>query len=377
LKPIFVAAGEASGDLHAAALIRALQARHSGLRFFGLGGEQMRATGVELLYDLSALAVAGFWEVAKRILHFRKIFHTVLERIDAEKPALAILIDYPGMNLRLAHELKKRGIKVVYYIVPQVWAWKPGRIKQIEERVDLLLSILPFEKQLFDPTKLRCEFVGHPLLDTIGIETPTPTFHERHKIDSAAKIIALLPGSRKVEIERHYRIMLAAISLLQKSDVSVVPFVAIRREINPSFYANAEREAGIKPVHITEERYDLLKSANVSLVASGTATLEAALCGRPFCVVYQTGWITYQIAKRLISLKNVGLVNIVAGETIVPEFLQAEMNPENLATFCRGMLTDYSAPETMMSKLSLVRGRLGKPGAAEHSAMLIAQEFLQ
>jgi lipid-A-disaccharide synthase len=377
LKPIFVAAGEASGDLHAAALIRALQARHGGLRFFGLGGDQMRTAGVDLLYDLSALAVAGFWEVAKRLVHFRRVFHTVLDRVDAEQPALAILIDYPGMNLRLARELKNRGIKVVYYIVPQVWAWKPGRIRQIEERVDLLLSILPFEKQLFDPTKLRCEFVDHPLLDTISVEADPQTFHMKHGIDPAAKIIALLPGSREVEIERHYHIMLAAVALLQKSDISVMPFVAIRKEVEASLYAIAEREAGISPVHITEERYDLLKSANASLVASGTATLEAALCGRPFCVVYQTGWITYQIAKRLINLKNVGLVNIVAGETIVPEFLQAEMKPENLAAFCRSMLSDPSASEIMMQKLSLVRGRLGKPGAAEHAAVLIAREFLE
>lgn len=377
MKSIFVAAGEASGDLHAAALIRALQARHGGLRFFGLGGEQMRTAGVDLLYDLSALAVAGFWEVAKRLVHFRRVFRKVLDRVDTEKPTLAILIDYPGMNLRLARELKDRGIKVVYYIVPQVWAWKPGRIHQIEERVDLLLSILPFEKQLFDPTKLRCEFVGHPLLDTVSIEASPQMFRAKHRIEPAAKIIALLPGSRELEIKRHYRIMLATVALLQKSDVAVVPFVAIRKEVEASLYATAESEAGINPVHITDERYDLLKSASVSLVASGTATLEAALCGRPFCVVYKTGWITYQIAKRLINLKNVGLVNIVAGETIVPEFLQADMNPENLAAFCHGMLSDQSASETMIQKLSLVKGRLGKPGAAEQAAMMIVQEFLK
>jgi lipid-A-disaccharide synthase len=377
LKTIFVAAGEASGDLHAAALIRALQARHGGLRFFGLGGEQMRTAGVDLLYDLSSLAVAGFWEVAKRLVHFRRVFNTVLDKIDAEKPAVAILIDYPGMNLRLAHELKKRGIKVVYYIVPQVWAWKPGRIRQIEERVDLLLSILPFEKQLFDPTKLHCEFVGHPLLDAISVETGPRTFHVKHKIDPAAQIIALLPGSRELEIERHYRIMLATVALLHKSNIPVVPFVAIRKEVKASLYATAESEAGISPVHINEERYDLLKSASVSLVTSGTATLEAALCGKPFCVVYKTGWITYQIAKRLINLKSVGLVNIVASERIVPEFLQTEMNPKNLAAFCRSILSDPSASANMMQRLSLVRGRLGKSGAAERAAELIMQEFYQ
>jgi lipid-A-disaccharide synthase len=376
LKTIFVAAGEASGDLHAAALVRALQARPRGLRFFGLGGEQLRAAGVELMYALPDLAVAGFWEVIKRIVHFRRIFNDVLARIDSEKPDLAILIDYPGMNLRLARELKKRRIKVVYYIVPQVWAWKPGRIHQIEQRVDLLLSILPFEKQLFDPTKLRCEFVGHPLLDKVGADANQSVFRSTRKIDPSTKVIALLPGSREVEIARHYRIMLDAVALLQKSGVQVAPFVAIRNEVEPSLYATPERESGICPVHITEDRDDLLHAADVSIVASGTATLEAALCGKPFCVVYRTGWITYQIAKRVINLKNVGLVNIVAEDQVVPEFLQGKMTARNLADFCNKMISSQTAADSMMRKLSLVRNKLGSPGASERGAIMISQELL-
>jgi lipid-A-disaccharide synthase len=375
LKTIFVAAGEASGDLHAAALIRALKARHSGLRFFGLGGEQLRSEGVELLFDLSTLAVAGFWEVIKRIGHFRRVYNSVLERIDAERPDLAILVDYPGMNMRLARELKKRNIKVAYYIVPQVWAWKPGRIKQIEERVDLLLSILPFEKQLFDPARLRCEFVGHPLLDVVAPIADAGTFRKVHSANSDTQIVALLPGSRETEITRHYRIMLDAVALLQKSGTEITPFVAVRQEVDPSLYSSPENETKVRPIHIGAERYDLLHAADVSIVASGTATLEAALRGRPFCVVYRTGWITYQIAKRVINLRNVGLVNIVAGEQIVPEYLQGDMSPTTLANFCKQMLTDQNAANTMSRRLSLVRSKLGTPGAAERAAAMISQEM--
>lgn len=375
MKTVFIAAGEASGDLHAAALIRALKARHSGLRFFGLGGEQLQAQGVELLFDLSALAVAGFWEVIKRIGHFRRVYNAVLKKIDAEKPDLSILVDYPGMNMRLARELKQRKIRVVYYIVPQVWAWNADRIQQIEERVDLLLTILPFEKQLFDPKKLRCDFVGHPLLDIVPREIDAESFRKRYLTFGSAKIIALLPGSRETEIVRHYRIMLEAVALLQKAGVEVAPFVAVRSEVDPVLYASPESDIGIRPVHVQEERYELLGSADISLVASGTATLEAALCGKPFCIVYRTGWITYQIAKRVINLKNIGLANIVAGEEIVPEFIQGSMTPEKLADFCKRMLADPAAAEMMMQKLSLVRSKLGSPGAAKRAAEMVAQEL--
>ncbi len=376
MKTVFVSAGEASGDLHAAALIRALQARHGGLRFFGLGGEQLRAEGVELLYDLRSLAVAGFWEVARKLLHFRRIYHEVLKQIDLQQPELAILIDYPGMNLRLAKELKQRGIKVVYYIIPQVWAWKPERITQIEERVDLLLCILPFEKRLFNPAKIRCEFVGHPLLDLIDPGHDAPGFRDRYGVGKFAKIIALLPGSRATEIARHYHPMLEAIKTINEIEPRALPVVAVREEVDPSLYSEVERRIGVRPLHVAGDTYDLLKSADVAIVASGTATLEAALCVTPFCVVYRTGWITYQIARRLINLKSVGLVNIVAGMTIVPEFLQDELTSANLTTFCRQVLSDQMTAAVMMSRLQTVRECLGKPGAAVRAATLISREFL-
>jgi len=372
---VFIAAGEASGDLHAAAVVRELKDRCAGLEVFGLGGELLRAQGANLLYDVRDLAVAGFWEVAKRILHFRRIFKATLAAIDRERPHLALLVDYPGMNLRLAAELKRRAIPVVYYIVPQVWAWKPGRIQQIEANVDLLLSILPFEKELFDPARVRCEFVGHPLLDHISDNAADGGFRARHLAADGAPLIALLPGSRQTEVTQHYPIMLAALKLLAVEYPNLRAMTAIRAELPAESYVGPERAAGVAPAHVTEERYELLRSADVAIVSSGTATLEAALCGRPFCVVYRTGWLTYQIARRVIKLRQVGLVNIVAGTPIVPEYLQQDMTPENLAVFCRRMIGDRSAAEQVATALKSVRAKLGEPGASKRTAALIAEAY--
>ena len=377
MKTIFISAGEASGDMHAAALLTALQARNSGLRCFGLGGGLMRERQVELLYDLRDLAVAGFWEVAKKIFHFRRIYHATLAEIDRRKPDLAIFVDYPGMNLRMAAECHRRGIKTVYYIVPQVWAWKKGRIAQIERDVDLLVSILPFEKTLFDPKKLRCEFVGSPLLDHIDEIAAAGDFRADHGVGPEEKIIALLPGSRSVEVNKHYEIMLQAIKQLREAGEPVRAFTAIRDELSQSLYSECEARVGIEPTHISAGRYDLLRNCSVAFVASGTATLEAALCGRPFCVVYRTGWITYQIARRVIKLDSVGLVNIVAGKKIVPEFLQNEMTPDNLAKFCTEVLSDPVRETEIVMALSEVRHRLGDKGASERAAELIDEGFLQ
>ncbi len=372
---VFVAAGEASGDLHAAAVVRELKVRCAGLEGFGLGGELLREQGVDLLYDVRDLAVAGFWEVAKRILHFRRIFKATLAAIDRDRPRLAILVDYPGMNLRLAAELKRRAIPVVYYIVPQVWAWKPGRIQQIEANVDLLLSILPFEKELFDQARIRCEFVGHPLLDHISDRSDGGEFRARHQLADDAPLIALLPGSRQTEVTQHYPIMLAAIKVLAAEYPNLRAMTAVRAELPSESYFGPERASGVAPAHVTDERYDLMRSADVAIVSSGTATLEAALCGRPFCVVYRTGWLTYQIARRVIKLRQVGLVNIVAGKPIVPEYLQHEMTPENLAAFCRRMMSDRHEAEQVATALKSVRAKLGEPGASKRAAALIAEAY--
>ncbi len=373
MKTVFISAGEASGDLHAAALIEALQARSSGLQFFGLGGELMKSRNVELMYDLRSLAVAGFWEVAKRILHFRRIFKQTLAEIDRRKPDLAIFVDYPGMNLRLAEQCHRRGIKTVFYIVPQVWAWKKGRIAKIESDIDLLLSILPFEKELFNPGRIRCEFVGHPLLDHVDDHLTDTDFRTLHHLNSAEKVVALLPGSRAGEVGKHYEIMLRAVKQLQDTGRSIKAFTAVRPELDVEIYRTIESRVGVTPEHVAKDRHSLLRHCDVAIVASGTATLEAALCGRPFCVIYRTGWITYQIARRVIKLNNVGLVNIVAGKEIVPEYLQDQMTPADLAAFCSNMLDNDQASSQVVAALSEVRHRLGDKGASERAANLICE----
>lgn len=376
---IFISAGEASGDLHASTLVRELKARTDGLEFFGLGGELMRAEGVELWYGLSVLAVTGFWEVVKRYFSFRRIFYDVLRKIEKAKPEVAILVDYPGFNLRIAEKLRRRGIKVIYYIAPQVWAWKKKRVKTMERDVDLLISILPFEEDFFAETKLHCRFVGHPLLDHIYTGPSGSDFRRLYELDDADDandIIALLPGSRPNELVSHYATMLKALKRLKSEGMRFHAFVLVREEIDREHYYSIERAiSDISVTHIVDDRYSLLKAANVAIVKSGTSTVETALCGAPFCVVYRTGWITYQIARRVVKLRNVGLVNIVAGEEVVPEFLQYDMTPKNLAEFCRRMLTEKSERARVKEGLSRVRNRLGEPGAAGRAAEAVLEEL--
>jgi lipid-A-disaccharide synthase len=318
LKKVFISAGEASGDRHASALVSALKTRIPDLEFVGLGGDLMAAQGVRLIYDLRTLAVAGFWEVIKRLGEFRQVFHNTVAEIERQNPDLIILVDYPGMNLRLAKALKSKGYRIVYFILPQVWAWKADRIKALAANTDLQLAILPFEPELFAGLNANCEFIGHPLLDRLEEKSPEKPFRTAHELNESARILALLPGSREVEIKRHYPILLRAAKQLQSEFRELVPVTAVRNEIGLEYYRELEKGESIKPVHCIDDRYGLLRGSDVSIVASGTATVEAALCGRPFCVVYRTGLITYLIARSLINLDMVGLVNIVAGRKIVP-----------------------------------------------------------
>jgi lipid-A-disaccharide synthase len=373
LNKIFIAAGEASGDLHAAHLLAALRRRWPKLEAFGLGGPQLAALGSKLLYDLNELAVTGFWEVAKRLRHFQRVERDTIAAVEREQPDLVLLVDYPGLNLRLARALKAKGYCVIYYILPQVWAWKPGRARVLEENCDLLLSILPFEKELFDPTRVRCEFVGHPLLDLISELDSEEDRSVAAGLETDKTIISLLPGSRVVEVVRHYPVMLAAVERL-KADYPNLQAVTLRRaELGRNIYDNIEAKAGLRPLDWEADRFELLRQSRLAFVASGTATLETALCGTPFCVVYKTGWLSALIARAVLTLKNVGLANIVAGETVVPEFLQGSLTAVNLYRFADEVLTDDSKRQQMVARLLEIRSRLGDPGAADRAAALIEE----
>ena len=373
MNKIFIAAGEASGDLHAAHLLAALRQRWPKLEAFGLGGPQLAALGSKLLYDLNDLAVTGFWEVAKRLPHFRRVLRETIAAVEAEQPDLVLLVDYPGLNLRLARTLKAKGYCVIYYILPQIWAWKPGRARVLEENCDLLLSILPFEAELFDAARVRCEFVGHPLLDLITDAKSEESRLEQGGMEVDKPLISLLPGSRVVEVVRHYPVMLAAAQRL-RADYPELQAVTLRRaELGRNIYDNIEAKAGLRPLDWEADRFELLRQSRLAFVASGTATLETALCGTPFCVIYKTGWLSALIARAVLTLKNVGLANIVAGETVVPEFLQGSLTAANLYRFAHEVLTDDSKRQQMVARLLEIRSRLGDPGAAERAAALIEE----
>ncbi|MFH2055104.1 MAG: lipid-A-disaccharide synthase [bacterium] len=373
MKKLFIAAGEASGDTHAAHLLAALRQHHPALEVFGLGGAELAALGCRLIYDLPDLAVTGFWEVAKRLPHFRRVFNNTVAAVEAERPDLVLLVDYPGLNLRLARTLHEKGFKVVYYILPQVWAWKPKRARVLEESCDLLLSILPFEQELFDQSKVRCEFVGHPLLDLIGATEAQDSGSTPHGPDKRAPLLALLPGSRKVEVARHYLVMLKAVRRLRKRFTDLQVATLRRAELGAQIYDQLEKSCDVVPTEWQGDRYDLLKAAKLAFVASGTATLEAALCGTPLCVVYKTGWLSAIIARSVLKLDSVGLVNIVAGRRIAPEFLQGDLTVDNLYRFGNDLLSNEANRKQMIADLQTVRERLGNPGAAACAAKLILE----
>jgi lipid-A-disaccharide synthase len=358
---IFLSAGDPSGDIAAQRAVAAMQSLHPDVHFFGLGGDKLGALGQEQFAKPSELAVLGFWEVAKRILFFRRLFHKCLDEIDRRRPDCAVLVDYPGFNLRLAKEIKKRGIPIVYYIAPQVWAWGKGRIHDIRELVDLLLVILPFEQKYFTTANVRHEFVGHYLLEDIPrayISSPIPS----------SRLLAVLPGSRHQEIDRMLAPMLASAVKFCSQSGFRVQIAAIRGAYDYESAAAQHNDAPIEIIYDDSRR--VLYESECALVASGTATLEAGIIGRPMVITYRTSWSTYQIAKRLIDLDSIGLVNLTAGKKIVPELIQGAMTPVKV---CQS-LADISSPNQSRAikiELDKIPSLLGGEGASQRVASAI------
>lgn len=321
---IYIIAGEASGDLHASNLVKALLARNTKHEIRGWGGDMMSAAGVNVVKHYRELAFMGFTEV---IMNLRTILNN-LERCKADiaawKPDLVILVDYPGFNLRIAPFAKKIGIPVVYYISPQLWAWKEGRVKIIRESVDKMLCILPFEKAWYKERGVEAAYVGHPLLDALEEYPFRPDFSTSNKLDERP-IIALLPGSRKQEIKIKLPIMLEATKEWQ-SDYQLV--IAAAPGQSSSFYEPFLKSYGA--LMVQGQTYDLLKNAQFAIVTSGTATLETALIGTPELVVYKGNPISYQIGKRLVKVKYISLVNLILDQPLLAELIQNDCNPEQV-----------------------------------------------
>lgn len=365
-----IVAGEASGDIYGADLVRKAHLLDPGLQFFGIGGVRMREAGVTTLIDSADMAVMGLVEVFKHFSLISSAFLKLKKILCEDPPQLLILIDYPGFNLRLAKVAKKAGVKVLYYISPKVWAWKAGRVKAIAATVDQMAVIFPFEVPLYEKAGVPVSFVGHPMIDLVQVGMSREEAAVSFNLDPDRKIIGLFPGSRKSEIERILPAILASAVLLKKQypDLQfVLPLASTLadRDILPQL-----AEHGVQ-VAITRERiHDLIRACNAIISVSGTVTLEIALIGTPMVIIYKLSPITYQAAKRLVKVDHIGLCNIVAGETIVKELIQDQASPEKIAAEIERIIEDAPYAGEMQRKLSAVRSQLKSGGASENVARL-------
>jgi len=366
---ILIVAGEPSGDLHAAPVVRELQALQTDLTCFGAGGDLLKAERVELLATVEQMAVMGFSDVPRVLPRLARLKRDLLRRVERDRVPLAILVDYPGFNLNLARALKRlpHPPRILYYIAPQVWAWRAGRVKLIRRVVDRMAVVFPFEVKLFDDAGVPVSFVGHPLLDELSSCLPLPSRAVKIKGGDNPFLLALLPGSRKQEVERHLPMMLQSVSLLRRDFPDLRVGVGCAPNLERSLY---ERMAARTAVDFHPDSRRLLAESDAAAVCSGTATLEAALLDCPQVVVYRTSRLNYEIARRFVKIRNVALVNVVPGRQVASELLQDGFTPESLARELRRLLTNPSKREEIRQGYARVRELLGEPGAARKVAEL-------
>ena len=372
-KKIFIIAGEASGDLHAAKLVEELQALDPNISFYGLGGANMRNVGVDLYMDLTEIAVVGFFEVLKNYNTFKRAFDLVLKKIKLEKPDAVVLVDYPGFNLRLAKKIKKLGIKVIYYISPQVWAWKKNRIKLIKKYVDKMLVIFKFEKDFYKLNNVDCDFVGHPLIDSINTKISKDDFLNQHELDEYKLTIGILPGSREKEVSLLLPVMLSAANII-KDDFPMTQFIILKAEcIEKDLIKEYSTNNKLNIKIIENQHYDAINSCDLCMVASGTATLETAILQKPMVVTYKTSFLTWILAKLFVKIPNIGLVNIVANKKIMPECIQFDASGENIANELKKIFTDDMKLEELKEELLKVKQTLDLGGASKNAANKILE----
>lgn len=374
-KHFFIVAGEASGDLHAAHLVDELKKLDPSLTFSGVGGAHLAASGVKLYKDISNLAVVGFIEVLKHYPEIRSVFNLILQKIAETQPAAVILVDYPGFNLRLARVLKKRNVKVIYYISPQVWAWKASRVEQIKRDVTKMLVLFPFEKDFYASRGLNVDFIGHPLTELLKLSLDKNAFFKRHSIKQEKFTIGLLPGSRQNEVRHLLPVMLKAADLLHKEFPSIQIIILRAQTIERSLLEKFCKPATCRPKIIEEQTYQGINASNVCIVASGTATLETAIFGKPMVIVYKTSLFTWLLAKLLIKIPYIGLVNVVAGKKIVPECIQFGATGKNVANELRAIIKDEIKIAQIKADLFNVRSALGAPGASQRAAEIILEDY--
>jgi len=374
-KRIMIIAGESSGDFHSALLIQALKEINPDLNICGMGGERMRQAGAEILFDIRELSIIGFTGVLTNFTKIQRRFNQLLAKIDQLRPEAVILVDYPGFNLKLAKEVKKRKIPVIYYISPQIWAWWKGRIKQIERSVDKMIVIFKFEQALYQDYGINVSFVGHPLLDIAQVTTSKDEFLNKLGLPDQNLTIALMPGSRKMEVERILPVLLESARII-KEKLPQAQFAVLKAADLPKEIFVAELKKYNLPIVLCENQtYNLLNASSFALVASGTATLETAIMQTPMVVVYKVSFLNWLIAKSLIKVPFIGLVNVVAGKLIVPEFIQHQAKPTLIAQCVLEILNNPSSLTNVKNELKAVREALGTAGASKRAAAAILEHL--
>ncbi len=375
---IMIVAGEASGDLHGANLAKALQRLSPEVSICGMGGTAMAAEGVEILYDAARMAVVGIIEVLSHFSDIRAARRTLLAELRDNRPDLLILIDYPGFNLMLAAQAKKLSIPIFYYISPQVWAWHASRVKKIQRLVDRMAVILPFEEEFYRQRGMVVDFVGHPLLDSVRNRLSRAEFLARHNIAENSTVVGLLPGSRKKEIANLLPVYLAAGERLAAGRDDLVFLLPLAPGLSRAdLDAHGLGDCKLQVKVIESDRYDLMAACNAVIAASGTVTLELAILNVPMVVAYRTSPLTCWLARKLVEVKYVSLVNLVADRQVVPELLQEEASAKNLAEQIAPLLYAPKVIETMRQGLVEVCERLGGPGASARAAEIALEIIAQ
>jgi len=373
VKRVMIIAGEASGDLHGSGVVRAVKQRHPEIEVFGIGGDKMQAAGMELIYHIRQMSFMGFLEVIEHLPFIRRVLRHLEKLLYSRRPDVVILIDYPGFNLKFARIVKRLGIRIIYYISPQVWAWGESRVRKMKGLIDKMLVVFPFEAEIYQKAGIDVEFVGHPLLEVLRWQMADARlqFCQRYGFDEKKKILGLFPGSRAMEITHLLPTMVeAGLELKKRSDVEIAVSVAPNLDV----HLYEKHIPGSMIQLIQNDTYNLMRYADLAIVKSGTTTLETACFGTPMIVVYKTSLLTYLIGRTLVDVKNIGMVNIVAGKQIVPELVQTHFTVKNLVREATRLLGDGKLRDEIKSELLKAREKLGTVGASERVAEIVVGE---
>ena len=373
-RKVLLIAGEASGDMHGANLVLELKKQDPSIALYGVGSKRMQEAGVRMLADASELSVVGITEALTHIGAIYRVYATLKRFLKHERPDLLVLIDFPDFNIMLGKAARKLGIPVLYYISPQVWAWRKGRIKTIARLVKAMIVVFPFEVPLYEKAGVDVRFLGHPLMDVVGSDFTQPEARRMLGLDVARRTIALLPGSRKTELMSLLPDMLAAAKILSTRFKDLQFILPVAPTVDQGFVRGFVERGGVIVRMVEGKVYDALRASDAAIVTSGTATLETGLMAVPMVIVYRISALTYYLLTKLVSgVKHVGLVNIVAEKRLVPELIQREATPRNMADAVTKMLDDTDYCRRIREGLAEVRMRLGEAGASARAASVVRE----